>query len=86
MAEGLLAILSQRLYYRSSYFHRFYKRIGERNWTSLISPPPFDSEGLGMLETHMRSSAYDQLPGFRKHVECVRSNSRSLDEIEPALL
>lgn len=39
LPEGLLAILPQRLYYHSFYFHRFYKRIGERNWTFLTSPP-----------------------------------------------
>lgn len=54
----------------------FHKRVGERNWTSLSSPSLFDSEGLGLLEAHMRSSTYDQPLGFQKTVECVKEQQQ----------
>lgn len=35
-----------------------------------------------MLALPMRSSIYDQSPGFQKNVECVRNSRKLLKEIE----
>lgn len=48
----------------------------------------FDSEGLGVLETHKRSSAYHQPPGFQKTVECVKEQQQitQRDRTGPAVV